>query len=155
MAASFRTIGGLECFLGLRERRGVKRLSVTLCIAILGGSLAAPALAKPASAQVPTEGAAAALSPLTLVADLEPHSLLNPETLRLAIARELGRPVVWERDAKGGTLVIRQEGARVVVSFDSPDGLRHDGRSIPLANEAAQAERDIALLAGNVARDQA
>jgi hypothetical protein len=51
-------------------------------------------------------------------------------------------------------LVIRQEGARVVVSFDSRDGRRHDGRSIPLASDAAQAERDIALLAGNVARDQ-
>jgi hypothetical protein len=96
---------------------------------------------------------AVAGAPVTLVVDFAPGSPIDPERLRAAIARELGAPVTWQRGSAGGTLVVRQEGARVVVSFDRPDG-RHDGRAIAVPDDPSQAERDVALLAGNVARDQ-
>jgi hypothetical protein len=128
----------------------VKALALPLQVALLAGGTLAVAAPSTASAQV----AVAAQAPVTLVVDLAPGGRLDPERLRDAIGRELGVPVVWQRDAAGGTLVVRQEGARVVVSFDRPDG-KHDGRALALADDPTTAERDVALLAGNVARDQA
>jgi hypothetical protein len=107
-----------------------------------------------ASAQEVRSAPGSDSGPLTLVLDLAPGTRLDAETLRAGVAHELDRPVTSERGARGGTLVVREEGERVVVSFDGPDG-RHDGRSILLAVDPAQAVQDIALLAGNVARDQA
>ena len=134
----------------------MKALPTRRRFAVLAGLAAAMLSSATASAQASGSAPAppAASGPVTLVVDLAPGSPLDAEGLRGAIARELEDPVVWSRDGKGGTLVIRQEGDRVVVSFDDPGG-RHDGRAIPLASDPAQAERDIALLAGNVARDQA
>jgi hypothetical protein len=121
-----------------------------LRIALLASAVAfGPCLETRASA----ESAAATASPVTLILDLDPGAPVDPERLRDAVARELRSPVTWQRGADGGTLIVRQAGGRVVVTFDGPDG-RHDGRSIPLAGDPAVAERDITLLAGNVARDQ-
>lgn len=139
---------------------GVKALPKGRCVAVLAGlavaMLSSATASAQASGQVPEPAPASAngSAPVTLVVDLAPASPLDAERLRGAIARELGAPLVWRRDGQGGTLVVRQQGDRIVVSFDGTDG-RHDGRAIPLASDPAQAERDIALLAGNVARDQA
>jgi hypothetical protein len=91
--------------------------------------------------------------PVSLVVELEPGSRVELAKLRAAISEELGTAVLLEPGAKGGTLVVRQGEDRVVVSFDRPDG-RHDGRDFPLDGDPERAVRDIALLAGNVARDQ-
>jgi hypothetical protein len=98
--------------------------------------------------------ASRASSPVTLVVQLPPGSPIDEHRLQSAIARELGVIVVGEPGATGGTLVVRQQGEAVAVSFDGPPG-RHDGRTIPLEGDASRAEQDIALVAGNVARDQA
>ncbi|HLK39587.1 MAG TPA: hypothetical protein VKU41_22680 [Polyangiaceae bacterium] len=127
----------------------MKRVSGTLPTAVLVATLAATAVPATALGQLPAPSS----GPVTLVLDLAPGGPVDAERLREGIARELGVPIVWQRNAGGGTIAVRQEGPRVVVSFDGPDG-RHDGRSIALA-DSAQAERDITLLAGNVARDQA
>ena len=117
--------------------------AVPLAVAVIGARAAAQEPATPTSAA----------SPITLIVDRAPDSTIDVERLRAAIARELGAPLVWQRDAPGGTLVVREEGARATLSFDSPDG-RHDGRSVALEADPAQTERDIALAAVNVARDQ-
>jgi hypothetical protein len=129
----------------------VKALESALVAVILAGA-GLSVFAGTAAAEGPAPAAAAA-APVSLVLELDPSSPVDGERLRAAIAGELGVPVVWARGGKSGVIVVRQEGARVVVSFDGPGG-RHDGRSIPLPAEAEQAERDISLLAGNVARDQ-
>jgi hypothetical protein len=114
----------------------------------------APAVAFPAKAVAsPVTAVPAGGEAVTLVVDVPSVSSLQPERLRAALARELGVPVVWDRDAPGGTLVVRQEGARAMVSFDRPDG-RHDGRAIALDADPVQAEHAVVLLAENVARDQ-
>jgi hypothetical protein len=132
----------------------VKALPKGHYVAALAGLAVATLSSPTASAQAPGPEPASASVAGTLVVDLAPSAALDAERLRDAVARELGAHVIWGRDGKGGTLVVRQEGDRVVVSFDRPDG-HHDGRAIPLVSDPAQAERDMALLAGNVARDQA
>jgi hypothetical protein len=128
--------------------RGVLRLSALL----VGMLVAIPA---PALAQTPdSTGATARPSPpVTLVLELPPGSHLDADRLQGAIARELGTLIVRAPGAPGGTLVVRQVGDTVTVSFDGPGG-RHDGRAVPLAADATQAELDIAFVCVNVARDQ-
>jgi hypothetical protein len=136
---------------------GVKALKSTLAaliVAEIGLGAACPTAAAQGAPPAATAASAAPASPpVTLVVDLQPGSKMNAEQLRAAVGRELGSAVVWDRNAAGGTIVVRQDGGHVVVSYDGPDG-RHDGRAIPLPDDPEHAERDIALLAGNVARDQ-
>jgi hypothetical protein len=127
---------------------------VALVLPFLCASVAAGLFSATASAQDARSTTGAETDSITLVLDLAPGTALDAEALRTAVARELGLPVTGERGGKAGTLVVREEDPRAIVSFDAPDG-RHDGRSILLATDPAQAVRDIALLAGNVARDQA
>lgn len=134
----------------LRRRASGLPLAAALSAALSSAFAAATVRAQPVIAPATPPIAA----PVTLVAELGPDSGIDPSVLREAIAHELGAPIVFDRDARGGTLVVRQEANRVVVSFDAPDG-RHEGRAMQLARQPAQAVRDIALLAGNVARDQA
>jgi hypothetical protein len=141
-------MGLIECFFPLGERVSVKRIPSALPVAVLVAIVTATTVPRMALGQVD------APAPVTLVLDLVPGGAVDAERLRDAIARELGVPVVWQRNSRGGTIAVLQVGPRVVVTFDGPDG-RHDGRGIPLAADAGQAERDITLLAGNVARDQA
>jgi hypothetical protein len=121
-------------------------MRVGLCAA-LGGACSAALAPRTAHAD-------ASAPPISLIVELELGSRIEPAKLKAAIADELGTAVVLESGAKGGTLVVRQEGERVVVSFDRPDG-RHEGRAFPLESDPEKAVRDIALLAGNVVRDQA
>lgn len=130
----------------------MKALPAPLRAALFAVPLAVAVIGARAAAQEPATPTSAA-SRITLIVDRAPDSTIDVERLRAAIARELGAPVVWQRDAPGGTLVVKQEGDRAILSFDSPDG-RHDGRSVALEADAAQTERDIALAAVNVARDQ-
>jgi hypothetical protein len=51
-------------------------------------------------------------------------------------------------------VTVDEQGARVVVSFDSPAG-RHERREIEPPADVRAAEKDIALLAMNLVRDQA
>jgi hypothetical protein len=124
----------------------------------LGAALAALAAASPcaALAQEPVSRAAPAFpgGPVTLVMELPPGSALDGERLRAAIATELGVLVVRDDGAAGGTLRVRQEANAVTVSFVGPGG-RRDARSIALEEDPRQSEQEIALVAGNVARDQA
>jgi hypothetical protein len=92
-------------------------------------------------------------APVTLLIHLPPDSPLDAGRLEGTIARELGAPVVRVSGAPGGTLMVTQDADGVVVSFEAHG--RHDSRSIALAGDPAQAELDIALVAVNVARDQA
>jgi hypothetical protein len=92
--------------------------------------------------------------PVGLVVALEMGSDIDVARLRDAIARELGTRVVVDPNAKGGALVVRQQGGMVAVSFEAPDR-RIQGRSMTLPADPDEAVRDIALLAGNIARDQA
>jgi hypothetical protein len=129
---------------------------VALRVSALLAGACASALSAPgvAFAQPAASSRAAAPSrPITLVLELLPGSSLDADRLRSAIARELGTLVVPEPGAPGGTLIVRQAADGVTVSFEGPGG-RHDGRTIPLVGDAAQAEGDIALVAVNVARDQ-
>jgi hypothetical protein len=104
--------------------------------------------AGPGAAEARTGGA------VSLVLQLPPGSPLDEQRLPSAISRELGVRVVHEPGGSGGTLTIRQEGEAVTVSFAGPAG-RHDTRTIALEVDGSGAEQDIALVAVNVARDQA
>jgi hypothetical protein len=129
----------------------VTRPRRTLAASALAAALAlAPG---PAFGQTASGGGAVASAPVTLIVELPPGSALDPERLRGAIARELGVLVVRELGARGGTLVVRQEGDGITVWFEGPGG-RRDGRSIPVDRDAAQTEEDVALVAVNVVRDQ-
>jgi hypothetical protein len=96
---------------------------------------------------------AAATPPVAVVVELPPGSPLDERRIREAIARELGVLVVSQRGAPGGTLVVRQEGDVVTVSFEGRG--RSDGRTLALDAGSPHAEEEIAFVAGNVFRDQA
>jgi hypothetical protein len=116
----------------------------------LGAFLPADARGEPGA---PSAVAGRPSDPITLMVDVPAGSPLDPARLQSAIARELGTLVVREPGGRGGTLVVRQDGAGVNVSFEGPSG-RHDARTIALGADASQAEQEIALVAVNVARDQ-
>jgi hypothetical protein len=95
-------------------------------------------------------------STLSLVIHFAPDSRFAPERLRRAIAEELAVDVVPAAAGDAGSLgvlTVDEQGARVVVSFDSPTG-RHERREIEPPVDARAAEKDIALLAMNLVRDQ-
>ncbi len=101
-------------------------------------------------------GAAADAAPaqaVALILELREGSAIDADRLRAAIARELGAPLAPGPLAPGGTIVIKETPVGVSVSFDAPAG-RHEERSVAVPDDADQAIADIALLAGNVARDQ-
>jgi hypothetical protein len=111
----------------------------------------------PANAQDPAPGAApgaVASRPVALVIRLDEGSSIDPGRLREAIARELGIPVVTDAHAPGGVLVVTQDDDSVTVTFDAPEG-RHEARTLAIPDDGDEAVRDVALLAANLARDQA
>ncbi|WP_437302076.1 LA_2272 family surface repeat-containing protein [Sorangium sp. So ce388] len=82
---------------------------------------------------------------------------LDPEAVRAAVGRELGGPVALSPAATAGrpTLVLRGEtDGRVTLTYSSTDG-RHIGRTIDLPEDPDRAAEAIALLAGNLVRDEA
>jgi hypothetical protein len=90
---------------------------------------------------------------VALILQLREGSTIDAERLRAAIAGELEAPLAQGPLAPGGTIVVKETDAAVSVSFDSPSG-RHEERSVAVPDDGEQAVRDIALLAGNLARDQ-
>jgi hypothetical protein len=131
----------------MRAHRPALHAALVAALAVVAPRAAVAQLAPPRGASVRPG------SPVTLVVELAPGSALDEGRLRAAIAQELGTLVVREPGAAGGTLVVHQDGDAVTISFVGPGG-RRDGRTIPLAGSAAQAEQDVALVAVNVARDQ-
>ena len=105
-----------------------------------------PAIAESASDAEPAPAVA-------LILELREGSVVDAERLRAAIARELGAPLAEGPLAPGGTIVVKESEGTVSVSFDSPAG-RHEERTMPLPKKADEVVSDIALLAGNIARDQ-
>ncbi|XXY50640.1 hypothetical protein WME91_05800 [Sorangium sp. So ce269] len=82
---------------------------------------------------------------------------LDPEAVRAAVGRELGGPVALSPSANAGrpTLVLRGEpDGRVTLTYSSTDG-RHIGRTIDVPEDPDRAAEAIALLAGNLVRDEA
>jgi hypothetical protein len=83
---------------------GVKALPEGRYVAALAGFAVAMLSSATASAQAAGPERASASAAVTLVVDLAPVTALDAERLRDAVARELGAPVIWGRDGKGGTL---------------------------------------------------
>jgi hypothetical protein len=126
------------------RRRAVSALLSLAC------ALPAPARAQDPAPEAGVDGSRT----VQLVARLDEDSSIDPARLRDAIARELGVPVVADPHAPGGTLVVSQDGDDVTVTFDAPDG-RRETRTLTVPHDGDEAVRDVALLAANLARDQA
>lgn len=93
---------------------------------------------------------------MVLVLDDLPWNV-DAESLRQAIAREIGATVTLAEEAPGGpsTLTLRVgEGRHVVLSYRAEDG-RLTERDVELPDAPDRAVEVISLLAGNVVRDEA
>ncbi|HEU4412416.1 MAG TPA: hypothetical protein VFS43_44650 [Polyangiaceae bacterium] len=108
-----------------------------------------------ASAWLALAGAARAEpGPLPLVA--EGYDEGAAERLRAALERELGRPVVRSEGAPEGEAVLvtrRPAGRDVQIVYLAPGGQRLE-RGLRVQGDAERAEGEVALLAGNLARDE-
>jgi hypothetical protein len=133
----------------------VTRFLSVLAASVLGAGTSGAflALASGTALAQDRRGTAAATPPVAVVVELPPGSPLDERRIREAIARELGVLVLAERGAPGGTLVVRQEGDAVIVSFEGRG--RSDSRTLALDAGSPNAEEEIAFVAGNVVRDQA
>lgn len=84
---------------------------------------------------------------------------IDPESVRVAIGREIGSGVVLAGKTPDGkaSLVLRGEpGRRVALTYRSPEGGgKHIERTIDLPEDPENAAETIALLAGNLTRDEA
>ena len=122
------------------------------CLALSAASCAASALAQdPSSAAAP-----AASAPLPLSVRLN-HTSLDPEAIRKAVELELKRPVTLVKDQSETTQslsVVIHPDHSVTVAYRARDGLTRT-RSIGLPEDAARSAEVIALLAGNLSRDEA
>ncbi|MGK3984284.1 hypothetical protein WME99_14670 [Sorangium sp. So ce136] len=128
------------------------RARALLLRALAAASVVAAVSAPPASA-VAAEPSAAGID---LVIDGASWTL-DPEAVRAAVGRELGGPVTLSPSATASrpTLVLRGEpDGRVTLTYSSPDG-RHIGRTIDIPEDPDRAAEAIALLAGNLVRDEA
>jgi hypothetical protein len=84
---------------------------------------------------------------------LQPSAAHLPEgEIRHAIARELNVPVGGPTDVATRTLSIALEANHLVVRFQTPDGTTE--RLLPFTDDREQLVTMLALLAGNLARDQ-
>ena len=128
----------------------VRELMAGLLFAVLSAAVDARAQTEPA-------GAATASAALPLKLQLG-RSKLDPEALRKAVELELKRSVVLTAaDPDQGTpslSVVAQENHTVTVSYRTSTGLTRT-RSIDVPEDSARGAEVIALLAGNLARDEA
>ncbi|AUX23716.1 hypothetical protein SOCEGT47_042460 [Sorangium cellulosum] len=133
---------------GLRGlRAGAAAIRVLAATFALAAAAAAPAGALAA------EPSAAGLD---LLVEDAPWTL-DPDAVRAAVERELAGPVTAVSAASAGrpTLVLRGEpDGQVTLTFHAQDG-RHIGRTIDLPQDPGRAAEAIALLAGNLVRDEA
>lgn len=108
-----------------------------------------------ASAWLALVGVARAESgPLPLV--VEGYDDDAVERLRSALERELGRPVVRSEGAPEGESVLitrRPAGRDVQIVYLAPGGQRLE-RGLRVQGDSERAEGEVALLAGNLARDE-
>ncbi|XYH92609.1 LA_2272 family surface repeat-containing protein [Sorangium sp. So ce1128] len=130
---------------GLRARALLLRaLAAASVVAAVSAPLASALAAAPSAAGI------------DLVVDGASWTL-DPEAVRAAVGRELGGPVALSPAATAGrpTLVLRGEpDGRVTLTYSSTDG-RHIGRTIDVPEDPDRAAEAIALLAGNLVRDEA
>ncbi|MGK4004092.1 hypothetical protein WMF31_15770 [Sorangium sp. So ce1036] len=133
---------------GLRGlRAGAAAIRVLAATFALAAAAAAPAGALAA------EPSAAGLD---LLVEDAPWTL-DADAVRAAVERELAGPVTAVSAASAGrpTLVLRGEpDGQVTLTFHAQDG-RHIGRTIDLPQDPGRAAEAIALLAGNLVRDEA
>ncbi|WP_437751332.1 LA_2272 family surface repeat-containing protein [Sorangium sp. So ce1389] len=128
------------------------RARALLLRALAAASVAAAVSAPPARALAAEPSAAG----IDLVVDGASWTL-DPEAVRAAVGRELGGPVALSPSATAGrpTLVLRGEpDGRVTLTYSSTDG-RHIGRTIDVPEDPDRVAEAIALLAGNLVRDEA
>ncbi|WP_437729679.1 LA_2272 family surface repeat-containing protein [Sorangium sp. So ce1335] len=133
-------------------RGAVLGAGVLLLRAIAAAGVFAAAAALPESALAAAPSAAG----VDLVVDGASWTL-DPEAVRAALARELGGPVTAVDAATAGrpTLTLRGEpDGRVTLTYSAPDG-RHIGRTIDVPEDPDRAAEAIALLGGNLVRDEA
>jgi hypothetical protein len=128
----------------------VSTLAAGLVFAAL--SAAAEARAQPATTPVTTTATATAL-PLQLELG---NSKLDPEAVRKAVELELKRPVVLTATpAEAPSLiVIAHPNRTVTVSYQTSAGATRS-RSISIPEDTARGAEVIALLSGNLSRDEA
>ncbi|HEU4533623.1 MAG TPA: hypothetical protein VFS00_05880, partial [Polyangiaceae bacterium] len=109
-----------------------------------------------ASAWLALAGVARAEGP-PLVLVTEGHDDEAAERLRAALERELGRPVVRgasaAEDEEAVVVTKRSAGRDVHVAYVAPGGRRLE-RSLRVQDDPERAEGEVALLAGNLARDE-
>ncbi|MDC0676644.1 LA_2272 family surface repeat-containing protein [Sorangium atrum] len=132
---------------GAGLRAGVLLLHALAAAGALAAVTAPPA---PALAEEPSA------SGVDLVVDGAPWTL-DPDAVRAAIGSELGAGVTLAPAATAGrpTLVLRGEpDGRVTLSYSAADGRRIE-RTIDVPAEPDRAAEAIALLAGNLVRDEA
>jgi hypothetical protein len=139
-------------------RSAITALRLLACSFVIGSSLTpAPSSAQePPSAESPAPEEPGDNEVLTLVITGDVLSL-GPDRLREAIAGELHRVVTLGAIAPAGrsALLLRVEtGRRVVLTYRAPDG-RVTERAIDLPADPDRAVETVALLAGNLARDEA
>jgi hypothetical protein len=113
--------------------------AAALCL-LTGGALA----------QVPAQPAPAAFA---LVVQLDDASL-DPEALRSALVRELGVPVERVTEAQRAHLQLAGSSHALAVAFVREDGTRVE-RTLDVSSLGANAPEAVALLAANLARDEA
>ncbi|WP_437662769.1 LA_2272 family surface repeat-containing protein [Sorangium sp. So ce1182] len=133
--------------------RGAGLRARALLLRALSASSVVAAVSAPPASALAAEPTAAGID---LVVDGASWTL-DPEAVRAAVGRELGGPVALSPSATAGrpTLVLRGEpDGRVTLTYSSTDG-RHIGRTIDVPEDPDRAAEAIALLAGNLVRDEA
>ncbi|MDC0742716.1 LA_2272 family surface repeat-containing protein [Polyangium mundeleinium] len=132
--------------------RASRAILLALRVALLAaGPLSMPTFTRAAHAEEPTGSA------VVLVVEGLPWDV-DPEAVRAAIGREIGKAVVLSGAAPAGkaSFVLRGEGGRRVTLTYRADGEGAIvGRTIDLPDDAERAADTLALLAGNLARDEA
>jgi hypothetical protein len=121
-----------------------------LALAALGGLAATCAAPPRVLAEQPVE------SGIVLLFESIPTAL-DPEAVRAAIERELGEPVTLADAAPAGRAALRlraEPDRRVTLVYHAEDG-RRLARTIALPEDGAGDVEIIALLAGNLMRDEA
>ncbi|AUX44121.1 hypothetical protein SOCE26_055830 [Sorangium cellulosum] len=137
---------------GFLARGAALRASAVALRALAAAATFAAVSAPPAGASAEEPSAAG----VDLVVEDAPWTL-DPEAVRAAVGRELGGPVALAPAKAAGrpTLVLRGEpDGRVTLIYSAEDG-RHIGRTIDLPEDPGRAAEAIALLAGNLVRDEA
>ncbi|MDI3289118.1 hypothetical protein [Polyangium sp. 15x6] len=132
--------------------RASRAILLALRVSLLAaGPLAISTYAGAALAEEPASSA------VVLVVEGLPWDV-DPEAVRAAIGREIGKTVVLSGAAPAGkaSFVLRGEGGRrVTLTYRAGGEGASVGRTIDLPDDSDRAAETLALLAGNLARDEA